>query len=204
MGAAVVHFEIMGGEGNELEIFYRELFGWKIDSNNPMKYGVVETGGGPEGINGGVSPAKDGNKRVSIYVRVGDLQATLDRAERLGGKTILPPSEVPGGPQLAMFADPAGNITGFFWGSDSTTDLIANLFAVIDHECLHALAGATSCERGSGAALAATRTPATKSVKASDQPLKPALSPSVLSIAKSVSSGVSVLAALANMAIAEF
>jgi hypothetical protein len=44
MGAPVVHFEIMGGEGSELETFYRQLFGWKINSNNPMKYGIVETG----------------------------------------------------------------------------------------------------------------------------------------------------------------
>ena len=66
MGAPVVHFEIMGGEGTELETFYRELFGWKIDSNNPMKYGIVETEGGPGGINGGVGPANEGHKRVSI------------------------------------------------------------------------------------------------------------------------------------------
>jgi len=112
MGAPVVHFEIMGGKGTELEAFYRELFGWKINSNNPMKYGVVDTEGGPGGINGGVGPSNDENKRVSVYARVRDLQATLDRAERLGGKTILAPTEVPGGPKLAMFADPAGNITG--------------------------------------------------------------------------------------------
>ena len=116
MGAPVVHFEIIGGEGIELERFYRELFGWKIDSNNPMKYGVVETEGGPGGINGGVGPANDGRKRVSIYARVDDLGAALDRVERLGGKTILPPTEVPGGPKLAMFADPAGNITGLLMG----------------------------------------------------------------------------------------
>jgi len=116
MGAPVVHFEIIGGEGSELEKFYRELFGWRINSDNPMKYSLVETGGGPGGINGGVGPAKDGSKRVSIYARVEDLQATLDRAERLGAQTILPPSEVPGGPKLAMFADPAGNITGLFQG----------------------------------------------------------------------------------------
>jgi hypothetical protein len=47
MGAPVIHFEIMGGEGTQLETFYRELFGWKINSNNPMKYGIVETEGGP-------------------------------------------------------------------------------------------------------------------------------------------------------------
>lgn len=111
MGAPVVHFEIMGGEGSELDTFYSELFAWKIDSNNPMKYGMVDTGGGLRGINGGIGPGNHG-KRVSIYVEVEDLQATLDHAERLGGKTVLPPTEVPGGPQLAMFADPSGNITG--------------------------------------------------------------------------------------------
>ena len=112
MGAPVLHFEIVGGEGSELETFYRQLFVWRINSNNPMKYGIVETGGGPGGINGGVCPATDGSKRVSVYAQVDDLQATLDRVEQLGGKTVLPPSEVPGGPKLAMFADPAGNITG--------------------------------------------------------------------------------------------
>jgi predicted enzyme related to lactoylglutathione lyase len=116
MGAPVVHFEIMGGTGNELETFYSELFGWKIDSNNPMKYGMVDTGGGPGGINGGVGTSRDGSKRVSIYARVRDLQGTLDRVEKLGGKTILPPTEVPGGPKLAMFADPAGNVTGLLLG----------------------------------------------------------------------------------------
>lgn len=112
MGAAVVHFEIMGGKGVELEKFYSELFNWKINSNNPLKYGVVDTDSGSVGINGGVGGSHDGNKRVSIYAQVTDLQATLDKVEKLGGKTILPPSEVPGGSKIAMFADPAGNITG--------------------------------------------------------------------------------------------
>ena len=65
MGVPVVHFEIMGGPG---EIGSRsstaEVFGWKINSNNPMKYGVVDTGGGPGEINGGVGANQDGNKRV--------------------------------------------------------------------------------------------------------------------------------------------
>ena len=115
MGAPIIHFEIMGGKGTELETFYRDLFGWEINSDNPMKYGLVDTGRAG-GINGGVGPAHDGNKRVSVYAQVEDLQATLDRAERLGGKTVLPPTEVPGGPKLAMFADPAGNITGLLLG----------------------------------------------------------------------------------------
>ncbi len=112
MGAPVVHFEIMGGDGTQLERFYAELFGWKIDSNNPMQYGVVDTGGVPGGINGGVGAGTNGQSRVTVYAKVDNLQKTLDRVEQLGGNTILPPTEVPGGPKLAMFADPTGNITG--------------------------------------------------------------------------------------------
>lgn len=112
MGAPVVHFEIMGGDGTVLERFYSDLFDWKIDSNNPMHYGLVDTGGGPGGINGGVGPGNDGQSRVTVYAKVDNLQKTLDRVEQLGGKTVLAPTEVPGGPRLAMFADPSGNITG--------------------------------------------------------------------------------------------
>ena len=115
MGAPVVRFEIMGGNGNQLEQFYKELFRWKIDTNNPMKYGMVDTGT-PGGINGGVGTSQDGKNRVSVYIEVEDLDAALAKAEKLGGKTILPPSQVPGGPTLAMFADPAGNVTGLLLG----------------------------------------------------------------------------------------
>src|SRR6185312_5115741 len=114
MGAPVLHFEIMGGSGKQLEDFYSQLFGWKIDSNNPMNYGMVDTGG-QGGINGGVGPAapeQGQGSRVSVYAQVDDLQATLDKATSLGAKVILPVTDVPGGPTIAMFADPAGNVTG--------------------------------------------------------------------------------------------
>ena len=115
MGAPVVRFEIMGGNGNQLEEFYRDLFGWNIDSNNPMKYGMVDTGS-PGGINGGVGASQDGGRRVSVYIQVENLHAALAEVAKLGGKIILPPSQVSGGPKLAMFADPAGNVTGLLLG----------------------------------------------------------------------------------------
>ena len=44
----VVHFEIHGKDAKKLQEFYASLFGWKIDANNPMNYGMVEAGvGGP-------------------------------------------------------------------------------------------------------------------------------------------------------------
>jgi predicted enzyme related to lactoylglutathione lyase len=49
-------------------------------------------------------------------VQVDDLQAALDKAESLGGKTVMAPDQVPGGPALAMFADPEGNVIGLVSG----------------------------------------------------------------------------------------
>ena len=39
MGQAVVHFEVIGKDGDKLRSYYSELFGWEIDANNPMNYG---------------------------------------------------------------------------------------------------------------------------------------------------------------------
>ena len=111
MGNPIVHFEITGGRPGQLADFYSRLFGWNVNSDNPMQYGVVDTGS-KQGINGGLFTNRDGASRVTLYAQVDDLQATLDRAEKLGGKTIMPPSDVPGGPRLAVFTDPTGNVIG--------------------------------------------------------------------------------------------
>ena len=52
------------------------------------------------------------NTGVTFYVQVDDLQAYLDKAESLGGKTIMPPMEIPDMVKLAVFSDPEGNVIG--------------------------------------------------------------------------------------------
>ena len=48
-------------------------------------------------------------------MRVDDLQASLDRAETLGGKALVPPTDLPDGyGRFAMFADPDGNTIGLW------------------------------------------------------------------------------------------
>ena len=114
MGQPVTHFEVHGKDAAALNTFYGELFGWHVDSNNPMNYGLVDTHGGERGINGGIAP--DDESWVTFYVEVDDLQAALDKAESLGGKTVMPPMDVPGGPTLAQFTDPEGNLIGLAKG----------------------------------------------------------------------------------------
>jgi predicted enzyme related to lactoylglutathione lyase len=48
---------------------------------------------------------------VSFYVEVDDLEATLERAEALGGRTVVPALEFPG-MAFAMFDDPDGLLVG--------------------------------------------------------------------------------------------
>ena len=58
-----------------------------------MPYAMVDKEDG--GIGGGIGQAPDGNGHVTFYVGTDDPQATLDKAEQLGGKTILPVTELP-------------------------------------------------------------------------------------------------------------
>ncbi|HUZ01551.1 MAG TPA: VOC family protein [Thermomicrobiaceae bacterium] len=110
----VVHWEISGPNAQVLQPFYEQLFGWKIDADNPYQYGMVDTLSS-EGIAGGIGPG-EGPNRVTIYVQVPDLQAALDKAESLGAKTVMEPTEIPGAVTMAMFTDPEGNVMGIIKG----------------------------------------------------------------------------------------
>ncbi len=111
----VIHWEITGKDAPKLQQFYANLLGWNVDSNNPMNYGLVDTQT-EDGINEGIAQEQESATRVTVYVQVDDLQAYLDKAESLGGKTILPPTVIPDTVTLAMFTDPEGNITGMVTG----------------------------------------------------------------------------------------
>jgi predicted enzyme related to lactoylglutathione lyase len=108
MPSPVVHFEIAGRQPKRLIAFYRRLFGWKIDSNNPIGYGLVKKSRG--GIGGGVM--KNAKSYVTVYAAVASPRKALEAAKRLGGKVMVPVTDVPGMVRFAMFADPAGNMVG--------------------------------------------------------------------------------------------
>jgi predicted enzyme related to lactoylglutathione lyase len=113
MANPVVHWEIGARDAAKQQAFYAELFGWQVNTQNPMNYGVVVTGG-PGGINGGIFQPPAGAPFVMIYVQVDDLQASLDRAVGLGGKVAMGPTPIPGVGSIACFQDPEGNMVGLF------------------------------------------------------------------------------------------
>jgi hypothetical protein len=110
----VIHFEVLGPDGDALQTFYSQAFDWSIKADNPMNYGMVDPAG--SGIAGGIARSMDGAPFVTVYVEVDDLQAALDKISELGGQTAMPPMDVPGGPSIALFTDPAGNRIGLVKG----------------------------------------------------------------------------------------
>jgi predicted enzyme related to lactoylglutathione lyase len=117
MGQPVVHFEIMGKDTDKLWGYYSELFGWQIDSNNPMGYGVVpregNTNGDGVGIGGGIGKVPEGyDGHVTFYVEVPDVEAALAKAESLGGGRMMGPEKVMEGVEIGLFTDPEGRTVG--------------------------------------------------------------------------------------------
>jgi predicted enzyme related to lactoylglutathione lyase len=117
MGQPVVHFEIVGTDAEALQRYYSQLFGWEIDADNPVGYGIVpregNTSPGGVGIGGGVGAGPEGYEgHVTFYVEVPDVEAALAQAESLGGTRVLGPEQVMGTVEIGLFTDPEGHLVG--------------------------------------------------------------------------------------------
>jgi uncharacterized protein len=111
MGNAVVHFEVGAVDDGPLVAFYGELFGWGLQGFSGGGYTMIDTRGG-DGINGGIGRSRTGEPWSAFYVETDDLQGTLERANALGGTTVLPVTDFGGGVTIAMFNDPDGLLVG--------------------------------------------------------------------------------------------
>lgn len=109
MATKVVHVEVTGKDGRSLQQFYADAFGWELDTNNPGGYGMFRDGDFTAGI-GDSQPGQPG--MVTFYVSTDDPQATLRRVEELGGKVVMPLTEVAPETTIALFADPEGHVIG--------------------------------------------------------------------------------------------
>ena len=117
MGYPVVHFEVIGKDGEKLRNYYAELFDWEIKADNPMNYGVIAREGNVDsdgvGIGGGVAGGPEGyGGHVTFYVEVPDIEESLKKAESLGGSRVFGPAEVLPGLELGQFTDPEGHVIG--------------------------------------------------------------------------------------------
>ncbi len=121
MGQPIVHFEIVGKDGDKLKAYYAELFGWDIDSDNPMDYGMVARDGNTNsegvGIGGGITTGPQGYEgHVMFYIEVPDVEDALAKAESLGGTRIMGPETIMDSLVFGHFHDPEGHLIGVVSG----------------------------------------------------------------------------------------
>src|SRR3989441_6142436 len=94
MANPVTWFEITGKDGKKLQNFYSGVFGWKVDANNPMNYGIVDNAG--EGIGGGISGGAGSRNQGTFYIEVDDPQALPNKGEGQGRQTGKARTQGPG------------------------------------------------------------------------------------------------------------
>lgn len=104
----VMQFQIISKTPDETAQFYCDLFGWKVDGDNPMGYRRLDTGS-QEGIQGGIWPAPpQASNFVQLFVAVDDMGASVAKAEELGAKVLIPATMLPEGDEMAVLHDPQG------------------------------------------------------------------------------------------------
>ncbi len=114
----IVHVEISAQDLEATAKFYEELFGWKIQHIPEMNYATFEAEGGP---GGGFNPVSEQVPAgtVLVYVNSDDIEASLAKAESLGGTTTVPKTEIPDVGWFAIFTDPTGNTMALYKSKES-------------------------------------------------------------------------------------
>lgn len=119
MPAPIVHFEIGCQNLESTKKFYSALFGWEYAPGAPNMAMIGNLGSyaakPTEGIGGHInSLGHPPHQYVTVYAQVSDIPATLAQVEKMGGKTLIPATEVPGMGHFAWFTDPEGNALGLW------------------------------------------------------------------------------------------
>lgn len=114
----IVHWELMGSDGDAQKAFYSALFDWEFETVEGFD-GYHTTTGDGMGVNGAVGQgSEDMPDYQCIYVGVDDIEAKLAEVEANGGKVAMPRTEIPDVVTFAIFTDPAGNMVGLVEGTD--------------------------------------------------------------------------------------
>ena len=108
----IVHWELMGADGEALKGFYTSIFDWQLAAAEGFdNYFMVEAE--ETGVGGAVG---QGNEHMShysaMYVQVESIEESLEKITANGGTTVLPRTVIPGTVAFALFNDPAGNLVG--------------------------------------------------------------------------------------------
>ena len=93
--------------------FYTQLFGWETEDmpTENMSYTITKIG--DAGV-GGIMPLPPESEGVpphwGVYITVDDVDATASKAEELGGRIHVPPTDIPNVGRFCVIQDPQGSM----------------------------------------------------------------------------------------------
>ena len=107
MPSPFVYVQLQTSDLEKATVFYRELFGWTIDTSSD--YREIDVGGG---TSGGMmrSPAPHTPSFWLPYISVVDVAASTSRARQLGGTVLTEPTDAPGKGRFSIIQDPTGAV----------------------------------------------------------------------------------------------
>ena len=103
--------ELMTTDVKGAKVFYGELFGWRMQDikAGSMDYTMVKLGDTEiAGIMAIPETAAGMPPTWGAYVTVNNVDALLPRVEKLGGKVLMPPHDIPDVGRFAVIQDPQG------------------------------------------------------------------------------------------------
>jgi len=123
----IVYFQIPADDIERSKKFYNQLFSWKIDkspeANTPEgmeNWSITTTDhNGKEALGGGMSKRQMPQQQITNFIDVKSVDEYSSKAERLGGKVVVPKTAVPGMGYYAVCLDTENNSFGIFESSES-------------------------------------------------------------------------------------
>ena len=120
MPAPIAHLEFRSFDFARTSAFYAKVFDWQTQLNATSTYMKLDADNGPSA--GWVRAELSQAPGPLAYVVVDDLATTLAEVERQGGRILVPKLAFAGGGEVALFADPDGNVVGIWVRKDRPTN----------------------------------------------------------------------------------
>jgi len=119
---SIVHFEIPADDPKRAGEFYMKAFGWMVNPMPEMDYTMIGTtpsdeNGMPQkpgAINGGMPKRGNPVKQTVVTIGVDNIDDSLSKVEKLGGKRMGDKMPVGDMGWAAYFIDTEGNVVGLW------------------------------------------------------------------------------------------
>jgi uncharacterized protein len=113
MADPIIHIEFRSYDFARTSAFYAKLFDWQTQHNASSSYMKLDAADG--GPSAGWARAEFSQAPGPLaYIAVDDLAGKLAEIEKAGGRIIVAKMPFAGGGEIALFADPDGNVVGLW------------------------------------------------------------------------------------------